>query len=75
MQVTMVVATRSANNQTNNLLHKKVKKAQDRAVQQQAFNDLLLRKHLNGGSLKHGDMVKVINEYRDIGFTSVTQHN
>jgi hypothetical protein len=44
-------------------------------VQQQTFIDLLLRKHVNGGSLKHGDMVKVINDYRDIGFTSATQHN
>jgi hypothetical protein len=42
MSFTMVVATRSTNNQTNSSLHKKAKKAQDRAVQQQAFSNLLL---------------------------------
>jgi hypothetical protein len=37
-----MVTTRQNNNQTNNALQKKATKAQNRAVQQQAFNDILL---------------------------------
>jgi hypothetical protein len=47
---------------------KQVKKAQERTTQQQAFSDLLLQKHLNGGNLRFGDVQKVVNDYQSMGF-------
>jgi hypothetical protein len=41
---------------------KKLRKVQDRAVQKRAFNELLLRRNLNNGKLKFGDLEKVVKE-------------
>jgi hypothetical protein len=54
---------------------KQLKKAQSRTVQQRAFNDLLLRKHVNGGTLQFGDMQKLINNYNSMGFNEWTTSN
>jgi hypothetical protein len=58
----------------NKYIAKIAKRARDRAVQQ-AFNDLLLRKHVNGGKLKFGDMIAVINNYWSVSFLAVTRRN
>jgi hypothetical protein len=40
-----------------------------------AFNDLLLRRNLNNGKLKFGDIENVVMQYQAMGFTCVTQRN
>jgi hypothetical protein len=54
---------------------KQLRKDQDRVVQKRAFNDLLVRRGTNNGKLKFGDLEKVVQEYQNMGFTSVTRRN
>jgi hypothetical protein len=44
-------------------------------MQQQAFQDLLVLKNANGGSLSYGDIIKVVNEYREDGWKEVDVRN
>jgi hypothetical protein len=37
-----------------------------------SFNDVLLQKYMNGGTLQFGYMQKVINNYNSMGFNKVT---
>jgi hypothetical protein len=70
-----MVTTRKRKACTNDPLVKQLQKAQDRVVQKKAFNEVLLRRNLNNGKLKFGEIEKVVKEYNTMGFSSVTQRN
>jgi hypothetical protein len=51
------MATRQRRVPTNNQPDSpKPKRIQERAIQQQAFNELLVHRHANGGDLKYGSV-------------------
>jgi hypothetical protein len=67
--------TMRAKNRPTLLQTLKVCKAQERAVQKLAFNELLQRPRTNGGKLDHGDILKIIKDYLSIGQNIVTRRN
>jgi hypothetical protein len=54
---------------------KKLQKIADRAIQKEAFNELLVRKRLNGGKLPFGSIGNIASEFKSIGYNSVTRRN
>jgi hypothetical protein len=54
---------------------RRLKKLQERTIQQQALKDLLKIKHSNGGRLSYGDIKEVIDKYESKGYTCVTRSN
>jgi hypothetical protein len=54
---------------------KKVKKRADRAIQKQAFNELLFRRTTNSGKLNFRDIQNVVNEFQSLGYDAVTRRN
>jgi hypothetical protein len=61
--------------QANSPKTKRLKKISERALQQQAFNDLLTLRNANSGRLKYGDLERVAKEYQSKGFECVTRRN
>jgi hypothetical protein len=53
---------------------KKIMNMQTRVAQSQAFKELLVRRHANGGELSYGDVTKNADEYKK-EFPKVTKRH
>jgi hypothetical protein len=69
------MATTRKNNPAPSPRKKQLKKGADRAIQKQAFNELLLRRANNGGKFNFGDIQNVVNEFQALGYDAVTRRN
>jgi hypothetical protein len=70
-----MVTTRNKQSANNDPRSKLLKKVSNRAIQKQAFNELLLKRANNSGQLKFGVIQKIVNEYNKLGYTSVNRRN
>jgi hypothetical protein len=66
---------RACGNQPDSPETKKLKKLQERTIQQQACKELLNLRANKGGLLSYGDMKLVIDKYKNKGFLCVTRRN
>jgi Tc5 transposase DNA-binding domain len=57
-----------------NVKTKKIVNLQTRVAQSQAFKELLVRRHANGGELSYGDITKIADEYKE-EFPKVTKRH
>jgi len=54
---------------------KRIKKAIGKAIQEEAFKEILKLKGLGNGKLRYGDMDKVVKNYNEKGYQEVTRDN
>ncbi len=54
---------------------KRIKKAIGKAIQEEAFKEILKLKGLGNGKLHYGDMDKVVKNYNEKGYQEVTRDN
>jgi hypothetical protein len=55
--------------------NEKIQDLQDRQVQKQSFNELLVLQHANSGKLLYGEVANVIYDYSNRGFLAITIQN
>jgi hypothetical protein len=65
----------ASGNQPDSPETKKLKKLQERTIQQQALKDILRIRAANNGKLSYGDIKHVIDKYESKGFSCVTRRN
>jgi hypothetical protein len=54
---------------------KRIRLLKIRLVQKQAFNELLVQRNANGGTLPYGAIVTMVKDYNERGFSEVTERN